>query len=52
MGLRSGSDRRGMLSDFVVIKNNPLKQKVADLKDNEVLATVKEGKVIYKKIGI
>jgi len=49
---RKGMIKEGMLADFVVIKNNPLKQKVEDLKDNEVLATVKEGKVIYKKIGI
>ncbi|BAO44883.1 amidohydrolase [Thiolapillus brandeum] len=49
---RKGKIREGMLADFVVIKNNPVKQKVSEIKDNEVLATVKEGKVIYKKIGI
>ena len=49
---RKGKIKEGMLADFVVIKNNPLKQKVTEIKDNEVLATVKEGKVVYKKIGI
>ena len=49
---RKGKIKEGMLADFVVIKNNPLKQKVEALKENEVLATVKEGKVIFKKIGI
>lgn len=39
-------------ADFVVVKHNPLKQKVSEIKSNEVLATVKEGRVIYKKIGI
>ena len=49
---RKGKIKEGMLADFVVIKHNPLKQKVSEIKDNEVLATVKEGKVVYKKIGI
>ncbi len=49
---RKGRIKEGLLADFVVIRNNPLKQKLTEIKDNEVLATVKEGKVIYKKIGI
>jgi len=49
---RKGSIKEGMLADFVVIKNNPIKQKVSEIKDNEVLATIKEGRVVYKKIGI
>jgi len=49
---RKGKINEGMLADFVVIKNNPLKQKTTEIKDNEVLATIKEGKVVYKKIGI
>jgi len=49
---RKGKIKEGMLADFVVIKNNPLKQKVTEIKDNEVLATIKEGNVVYKKIGI
>lgn len=49
---RKGKIKEGMLADFVVIKHNPLKQKVSEIKDNEVLATIKEGKVVYKKIGI
>ena len=49
---RKGRIKEGMLADFVVLKHNPLKQKVSEIRDNEVLATVKEGRVIYKKIGI
>jgi len=49
---RKGKIKAGMIADFVVIKNNPLKQKTSEIKENEVLATIKEGKVIYKKIGI
>ena len=49
---RKGRIREGMLADFVVIKHNPLKQKLSDIRNNEVLATIKEGKVVYKKIGI
>ena len=49
---RKGKIKEGMLADFVILKNNPLKQKVSEIKDNEVFATVKEGRVIYKKIGI
>jgi len=36
-----------LLADFVILKNNPLKQKVSEIKDNTVLATIKEGKLIY-----
>ena len=49
---RKGKIKEGLLADFVVLKNNPLKQKVTEIRDNEVLATIKEGRVIYKKIGI
>ena len=49
---RKGRIKEGMLADFVVLKHNPLKQKISQIRDNEVLATVKEGRVIYKKIGI
>ena len=49
---RKGRIKEGMLADFVVLKHNPLKQKVSEIRDNEVLATVKEGRVIYKKIGL
>ncbi len=49
---RKGKIKAGMIADFVVIKNNPLKQQTSEIKDNEVLATIKEGRVIFKKIGI
>jgi len=46
---RKGKIKEGMLADFVILKNNPLKQEIANLRDNEVLETVKEGKTIFKK---
>jgi predicted amidohydrolase YtcJ len=49
---RKGRIKVGLNADFVVVIHNPLKQKVSEIKSNEVLATVKEGRVIYKKIGI
>ena len=49
---RKGKIRQGMLADFVVIENNPLEQKVSEIRDNEVLATIKEGRVVYGKIGV
>ena len=44
---RKGRIKQGLLADFVILKNNPLKQTVSEIKDNEVLATIKEGKAIY-----
>jgi len=44
---RKGRIKVGLLADFVILRNNPLKQPVAEIKDNEVLATIKEGKLIY-----
>jgi predicted amidohydrolase YtcJ len=44
---RKGKIREGLLADFVILKNNPLKQKISEIKDNKVLATIKEGKAIY-----
>ncbi len=44
---RKGKIKQGFLADFVILQNNPLKQKVSEIRDNEVLATIKEGKLIY-----
>ena len=44
---RKGKIKVGLLADFVILENNPLKQKTSEIKDNEVLATIKEGKLIY-----
>ncbi|MBL0709665.1 MAG: amidohydrolase [Colwellia sp.] len=44
---RKGMLKKGLLADFVILKNNPLKQDVNHIKDNQVLTTIKEGKVVY-----
>ena len=44
---RKGMIKEGLLADFVILEKNPLKQKVSEIKDNKVLATIKEGKLIY-----
>ena len=45
---RKGKIKVGLLADFVIIENNPLKQSVADIKNNTVIETIKEGKTVYK----
>lgn len=44
---RKGMIKEGLMTNFVILKNNPLKQKVTEIKDNKVIATIKEGKAIY-----
>lgn len=44
---RKGMLKDGMLADFVILKNNPLKQTLDTIKDNQVLQTIKEGKSVY-----
>jgi hypothetical protein len=46
---RKGKIKEGMLADFVIIDNNPLKQNVSDIRNNDVVTTIKEGKVIYQR---
>ncbi len=46
---RKGKIKVGMLADFVIIEKNPLKQAVSDIKNNEVVQTIKEGKTVYSK---
>ncbi|MEI6896734.1 MAG: amidohydrolase [Psychromonas sp.] len=46
---RKGKIKVGMLADFVIIENNPLKQNVADIRDNAVVMTIKEGQVVYRQ---
>ena len=46
---RKGAIKVGMLADFVIVEKNPLKQSVKDIRNNDVLETIKEGKTIYKK---
>ena len=45
---RKGKIKTGMLADFVILKNNPLKQNISDLRDNEVIETIKEGRAIFE----
>jgi predicted amidohydrolase YtcJ len=46
---RKGKIKVGMLADFVILEKNPLKQDVSDIKNNDVIETIKEGKTVYKK---
>jgi predicted amidohydrolase YtcJ len=46
---RKGKIKEGLLADFVILKKNPLKQEIADLKNNEVITTIKEGKIVFEK---
>jgi len=47
---RKGMIKNGLLADFVILDNNPLKVKnVDDIKNIKVMETIKEGKTIYKK---
>ena len=45
---RKGMIKVGLLADFVIVKNNPLKQNVENIRDNQVLSTIKEGEVVYQ----
>ena len=47
---RKGKIKTGLLADFVILDNNPLKVDHVDaVKDIKVVETIKEGKTIYKK---
>jgi predicted amidohydrolase YtcJ len=46
---RKGKIQVGMLADFVILENNPIKQNVSELRTNMILETIKEGSSIYKK---
>jgi predicted amidohydrolase YtcJ len=46
---RKGKIKVGLLADFVIIENNPLKQDVAEIRNNDVIETIKEGNTVYKK---
>lgn len=39
----------GKLADFVILDKNPLKVKPMDIKNIQVLETIKEGKTVFKK---
>lgn len=45
---RKGMIKKGLLADFVILENNPLKQTVSTIKNNKVITTIKEGNVVYQ----
>ena len=46
---RKGKIKEGLLADFVIISNNPLKlSNVDDVKEIKVLQTIKEGDTVFK----
>ncbi|WP_417370916.1 amidohydrolase [Gelidibacter japonicus] len=44
-----GSLSEGKLADFVILDKNPLKGEPMDIKNIQVLETIKEGKTVFKK---
>lgn len=44
-----GSLENGKLADLVILDKNPLKVTIEDIKDIQVLTTIKEGKVVFEK---
>ncbi|MDT0620731.1 amidohydrolase [Croceitalea vernalis] len=46
---KKGSLANGKLADLVILNKNPLKVEPENIKDIEVLKTIKEGKIIFEK---
>ena len=46
---RKGSLENGKLADLVILDKNPLKVKPENIKDIEVLKTIKEGEIVFEK---
>lgn len=44
-----GSIREGKLADLVILNKNPLKAEVDEIKDIQVLETIKEGRSVFIK---
>jgi predicted amidohydrolase YtcJ len=44
-----GTLQAGKLADMVILDKNPVKVPVMEIKDIQVLETIKEGKSVYKK---
>ena len=47
---KKGSIKEGKLADLIIIDKNPLKINIDDIKNINILETIKEGKTLYKKI--
>ncbi|MEO1010511.1 MAG: amidohydrolase [Bacteroidota bacterium] len=45
-----GSLEEGKLADLVILDKNPLKVEVGDIKDIQVIQTIKDGKSVYKRM--
>ena len=43
-----GSIKEGKVANLIIVDKNPLKVKIDEIKDIEILETIKEGTVIYK----
>ncbi len=46
---QKGTIAVGKKADFIIIKENPLEIDIDKIKDIEIMETIKEGKVLYKK---
>lgn len=46
---KKGTLEKGKLADLVILDKNPLKINAEDIKDIQVLKTIKEGKIVFEK---
>ena len=46
---KQGTLQSGKLADLVILDRNPLKVEPMEIKDIEVLETLKEGRTLYRK---
>ncbi len=46
---RKGMIKEGLLADFIILSKNPITTKLEDIRNIEILTTIKENDVIYSK---